>query len=211
MEATTLNSFSSFSNRAFQTDPDRFVKPSEAKVTKAYSLLSAGHSSNIEWYPTPGASCSPSAYVFFINSPPSVLFESAFQRLQTMQDSGFNTSIAKSAAAVSATLAGVYALDEQGKNRSAARELMGFIEAKLRKNALAEINQLLAEADVSCMRSRSMTGLIRSTYRLKDDLPAWTKAYRDSWKQVSKQGKSPEALFVGLPSVMEDAVAAPTK
>lgn len=208
METTIRGLISSIRNKTTYTTPDSFVNFSITKQEQAYSSGHRNIDLTTDWMHTSDSALCPSAYVFFVNSPSSSIFESALQRLQAMHDVEFNSSIAKSAAAVSATLAEVYELDEQGQNRTAARELMAFIEIQLRKNALSETNRLLAEANVACMSSRSMIGLIRSTYRLKDNLPAWDKAYRDSWKEISKQGKTPESLFVGLPNAMEDAVAA---
>lgn len=169
------------------------------------------HGSSTEWFPTPAEALNPPAFHIVVNASTSALFESALQRLQAVQDARFHTSLEKTVAAVSATLAGVYDLDAQGQSRLAAREIMAFVEGRLRKNALSDTNQLLAEADPSSLSSRSMIGLIRSTYRLKKELPAWRKAYRDSWEQVRKLGKNPEALFVGLPSATEDEVASVSK
>lgn len=164
----------------------------------------------MEWLPTPGMTWSPSAY-FFVATPSTSMFDTVLQRLQLIQEAGLHTSMEKSVAAVSAALSGVYALDSQGQNRLAAQEMMIFIESKLRKNALGDANELLAEVDVAKLSSRSMIGLIRSTFRLKKQLPAWEKAYSKSWRQVRKLGKSPEALFVGLPSAEGVEVAAAAK
>ena len=159
-----------------------------------------------EWMPAPGGAVNPapSAYYCVITASVSAVVESVFQKFQALDDVRFSTAIEKSASLVAATLAGVYALDKQGYNRSAAREIMIYVESNLRRNALSETNQLLCEADVSNLSSRSMIGLIRATHRLKKELPAWDKVYRDSWHQVRKLGKTPETLFVGLPSVTED-------
>lgn len=101
--------------------------------------------------------------------------------------------------AVQNVLVNTYKLDEGGFGRLAAQEVMLFVEKNLRRNGLTEANRLLELADTSKLSSRSLIGLIRSTARLKDKLPAWKSAYLKSREEVSKQGKNPDALFVGLP------------
>lgn len=120
------------------------------------------------------------------------------------REASMETSIEKSAVAVRSVLRSVYELDDAGFGRSAAQEVMLFVEVNLRRNGLAEANRLLEMADTSRLSSRSMIGLIRSTSRLRDSLPAWPKAYRSSRRQVSKLGKNPDALFIGLPVESDD-------
>lgn len=215
MFATTVNVESPFKSRTVSAAKDSRVDyvPTVRATNRALTIgefpNEPHHRSSCvgtEWMPAPGGAVNPapSAYYCVITTSVSAVVESVFQRLQAMDDVRFSTAIEKSAALVAATLAGVYALDKQGHNRSAAREIMIYVESNLRRNALSETNQLLCEADVSSLSSRSMIGLIRATYRLKKELPAWDKVYRNSWHQVRKLGKTPETLFVGLPSVTED-------
>ena len=168
----------------------------------------AGRYDNTSWLPQPGSFINPPACVFaVVAAAPTSIFQSALQRLQVAQEADLYTSAEKNFAAISATLDGVYELDAIGQSRSAAREIMIFIESRLRKNALADANQLLSTIDVSHLSNRSMIGLIRSSYRVNSNLPAWKKLYRESWNQVSKTGKDPRSLFVGLPSAVDDDVA----
>ena len=142
-----------------------------------------------------------------VNVSTVVNADSRLQWLNAIQATGLHTSIEKSAAAVTATLDEAYLLDKIGQSRTAARSIMVFIEKKLRTHALSDANKLLAEADVSSLSTRSLIGLVRSTYRVNGQLPAWAKLYRASWKRARELGKQPEALFVGLPKVVEEPVA----
>lgn len=172
------------------------------------AIREAGRYENSSWLPQPGSFVNPPACVFsVVAAAPTSIFQSALQRLQVTQEADLYTSAEKNSAAISATLEGVYELEDIGEYRSAAREIMIFIESRLRRNALADANQLLCTIDVSHLSNRSMIGLIRSSYRVKAKLPAWKKLYRESWDQVSKTGKDPKSLFVGLPSAVDDDVA----
>ena len=111
-----------------------------------------------------------------------------------------SSSKENSESSIRTALNGIYDLDAQGQNRTAARELLVFIEEKLQKRNLSVANNLLAKVDVNHLSSRSMIGLIRSTYRVRKDLPAWNVTFEKSWHQVEKLGKSPKSLFIGLPS-----------
>ncbi|MBI2725015.1 MAG: hypothetical protein HYX42_02075 [Polaromonas sp.] len=163
----------------------------------------------MNWTAASDAALEPPAFICVVanSSSTSILFQSALQRLQATQDAELHTAVEKKEAAILATLTGVYELDASGQNRSAAREMMLFIETKLSKNAFSDANQLLADVKVTHLSSRSMIGMIRSTYRVKKSLPAWKKAYRDSWDQVLKLGKNPKTLFIGMPSAVEDDAA----
>lgn len=119
--------------------------------------------------------------------------------LLTVCDAELETSREMVDSAVKRVLVSTYRLDEGGFGRLAAQEVMLFVEKNLRRNGLTATNRLLELADSSKLSSRSLIGLIRSTARLKDRLPAWKKAYLKSREEVAKQGKSPDALFVGLP------------
>lgn len=112
-----------------------------------------------------------------------------------------DTSLEKSDSAVKSVLIGVYELDQAGYGRSAAQEVMLFVERNLKRNCLVEANRILEMADISRLSSRSLIGLIRSTSRLKEQLPAWRQAYINSRKQVSRLGKNPDSLFIGLPTI----------
>lgn len=114
------------------------------------------------------------------------------------------TSLKDADEAVKKVLLYIYHLDEKGYGRSAAQEVMCFVEAKLKRNNLLEANLFLEDADVSRLSSRSLIGMIRSTSRLRDKLPAWQEKYIESRKQVSSLGKNADALFIGLPAVSEE-------
>lgn len=163
-------------------------------------LRSSSPNSSIEVIPVPESVLNPPAFTCVVSpSFTGSIFEVALTRLQALNELKSSSAVDSNWSAVAATLDGVYALDAQGENRSAARGLLVFLEERLQRKNLAEANHLLAKVDVSHLSSRSMIGLVRSTYRAKRYLPAWEKAYEQSWHQVEKLGKSPESLFIGLP------------
>lgn len=166
---------------------------------------------NSPWMPDPGPAWDRQEYCVVGSASTAPFYEVALQQLQAIQSAGLSTSIETGIAAVSAELSAVYALDEQGKNRLAAQKIMILIESKLRKNALYDANRVLIDADVSKLSSRSMIGLIRSTFRVKKQLPAWDKVYSKSWRQVRNSGKNPESLFIGLPRAEGVEVATAVK
>ena len=96
-------------------------------------------------------------------------------------------------------LENAYKLDHAGEGRRAARELMMFIETSLSRRNLTEVERLLNLADVSKLGSHSLSGLIRSTARVREHLPAWSPAYAKAWDAVVQRGRDPGSLFVGLP------------
>ncbi len=96
-----------------------------------------------------------------------------------------------------------YALEEVGRHREAAREVMKSIEDNLHATSLSVANAILADADVRKLSSRSLIGLIRASSRAREALPAWNSAYKRSWIEAKRKNKNPEALFVGLPRPSE--------
>lgn len=146
------------------------------------------------------------AYEWVVASSSTSVFSSHADILKALvaaSDAALETSREKADSAVQSVLINTYKLDEGGFGRLAAQEVMLFVEKNLRRNGLTEANRLLELADASKLSSRSLIGLIRSTARLKDKLPAWRAAYLKSREEVSKQGKNPDALFVGLPKLQE--------
>jgi hypothetical protein len=141
---------------------------------------------------------SPTSLTARTSSPVEVM-----KALLIANDKIFETSREGAVAAVQSTLISVYELDRGGFGRVAAQEVMLFIEKSLRNNKIAEANMLLELADFSKLSSRSLIGLIRSTARLREQLPAWRIAYLNSRKEVEKQGKNPDMLFIGLPTIAE--------
>lgn len=130
-------------------------------------------------------------------------FDVLSQALQLLRESSAartETNLRQTSTVVEAALAVAYDLESRGESRAAARELMAFLEARLQATLLSEPNRLLADADVTRMSSRSLTGLIRSTFLARRRLPAWNGAYARAWKRAQELGRSPESLFVGLPS-----------
>ena len=68
-----------------------------------------------------------------------------------------------------------YSLDHQGMHRAAARAIMQFVEGSLHINELTLCNRLLMVVDIEKLSSRSLLGLIRSTARVRKNLPAWSE------------------------------------
>lgn len=135
------------------------------------------------------------------------LFSDAFQKLASIHMSGLGSSSETSGAAINAELANVYVLENQGTERLAARTMMYLLEAKLKRKSLIAANKLLANADVSKLSSRSMIGMMRSTFRVKKDLPLWPRVYAKSWSRIQDMGENPAELFIGMPSPSEEEIA----
>ncbi len=153
----------------------------------------------------------PPSYEWVAPSSATTVFSSSADLMRALlaaSDAALEVSSENADSAVHSALVSVYELDHAGFGRSAAQEVMLFVEKRLKRNALSETNRLLELADISRLSSRSLVGLVRSTSRLKDRLPAWEKAYLKSREQVSKQGKNPDKLFVGLPKVTSNATKA---
>lgn len=118
-----------------------------------------------------------------------------FFEAETVQSSSLSEATVRlSQAALKLT----YALEEAGHHREAAREVMRFIEDNLHASKLNITNNVLAEANVKRLSSRSLIALIRSSSRASEALPAWHLAYKNSWDEMKRKNKSPEALFVGM-------------
>ena len=146
------------------------------------------------------------AYEWVVPSSSTSLFSAPADMMKALfaiSNAELETSREKAESAVKSVLISAYNLDKDGFGRLAAQEVMLFVEKNLKNNCLAEANRLLELADASKLSSRSLIGLIRSTARLKDRLPAWRTAYLKSREEVTKQGKNPDALFVGLPKLEE--------
>lgn len=131
--------------------------------------------------------------------------------LLSISESQIETSRERADSAVRSVLVSIYELDKNGLGRLAAQEVMLFVEKNIRRNCMTETNRLLELADSSKLSSRSLIGLIRSTSRLKDQLPAWRVAYLHSREQVTRQGKNPDALFIGLPKLDESDASKATR
>lgn len=114
------------------------------------------------------------------------------------QEAAHSTLAARSEAAVTGVLCMAYSLDEMGRGREAARELMYFVEMSLRVDGPVQANNLLANADIEKLGVRSLIGLIRSTARMRELLPAWSNAYMTSRVRAQKLGKNPDSVFIGL-------------
>lgn len=180
------------------------VEPSYPSSGSSPSSFSGAHCYSVSLAPLP-------SYEWVAPSSATTVFSSSADLMRALlaaSDAVLDVSSDKADAVVHSVLISVYELDHAGFGRSAAQEVMCFVEKKLKRNALIETNRLLELADTSRLSSRSLVGLVRSTSRLKDRLPAWEKIYFKSREQVSNQGKNPDALFVGLPKVKSDATKA---
>lgn len=179
---STLNPSLAGGDRAFAVSIDHSVlAPNTLFVNKissppAYSWVIPSNSSTVPIAPTAG-------------------FQHQFI---ASAESASESSVEFSVRMAEQTLENIYGLDESGYGRSAAQEVMVFINKNLKKNCLVEANTLLERANVARMSSRSLIGLIRSTYRARDQLPAWRMAYKKSKAHLALVGRDPDALFIGL-------------
>jgi hypothetical protein len=117
------------------------------------------------------------------------------------------TSIDSGLSIVRNALNKIYELESTEQSQAAARQAIQFIESNLRLGNLQACNQLLNEINENKLSSRSLIGLIRSTFRVKDMLPAWRFAYEKAWNAIARLGKNPEALFLGMSKPRELAIA----
>lgn len=127
------------------------------------------------------------------------IYAKSLQALRAATQERSNSSTTRDASLVSSALTVAYSLESKGEARAASREIMTFLDGCLSSNSLVEPNRLLSEADVEKMSSRSLIGLIRSTFVARDHLPAWDGAYTRAWHRAQSLGKNPESLFLGLP------------
>lgn len=174
-------------------------EPSRAHVRDKdkYKYFSVSFDSALPVAPRP-------AYEWVVPSSSTSLFCARTDMLKVFlvaNNAELETSREMVDSAVRGVLLSVYNLDHRGFGRLAAQEVMLFVEKSLRRNGLTEANTLLELADASKLSSRSLIGLIRSTARLKDRLPAWKNAYLKSRVEVTKAGKNPDTLFIGLPKI----------
>lgn len=95
----------------------------------------------------------------------------------------------------------LYVLDASGAQRLAAREAMSCVEDALIANDLAKVNKLLECVDVARLTSRTLIGLVRSTYRVSEYLASWDGLYKAAWKRLVELDQSPEMAFIGLPKL----------
>lgn len=131
---------------------------------------------------------------------PSVVTSAAFVGIDCtiiVVSQSLNANVVSSA--VSAALDQIYALEMLAEPRAASRLLMGWIEGNNKTGDFGGANDMLMNADLRRFSSRSLMGLIRSTYRMREMLPAWSKTYYSAWVEVDKKGKKPQDIFIGLP------------
>ncbi|MBK6006870.1 hypothetical protein JJB11_12285 [Ramlibacter ginsenosidimutans] len=136
------------------------------------------------------------------------VFSESLRLLRAAHAARSSTSMDEESRVVDAALSVARTLDSRGESRAAAREIMSFVEDCLWFRAIYEPNQLLMKADIDTMSSRTLIGLIRSTYVARKRLPAWNRAYAKAWLRAKQLGVAPEALFVGMPKPHIDAAHA---
>lgn len=118
-----------------------------------------------------------------------------------------STALEVVVANIEAKLDAVYAFDAAGRGRIAAREVMTIVENAFDEHDLEKVNKVLEHSDVSRMSSRSLIGLVRSTFRARHLLPAWKFFYIKAWNQFSSLEITAEAAFIGMPSPYEGKIA----
>lgn len=137
--------------------------------------------------------------MFVVEAPTSIVDHVHAAGLTLRNHAATDPSVARKA--VRNSLQGVYDLEGAGAHRQAAREMMRTLEGNLKKNALDLANMVLVEVDYSKVSSRTLSGMIRSTFRVNNLLPAWNESYSKAWHTVEASGKSPNSTFVGLPKI----------
>lgn len=132
------------------------------------------------------------------------VFDITTASLRTKGESSSSSALEAEYEDSSHRLALIYSLEKEGLQRQAAREAMLTVETRLQRNSLHSVNEFLRVADTSILSARTLVGIIRSTHRVSQHLPAWDASYQRSWKRAKELGKSPEALFIGLPKVGDE-------
>jgi hypothetical protein len=138
------------------------------------------------------------------------VFTKTLQTLRHATEMRSSSSENKDMAVISSALTVIYQLENHGEERAAAREIMAFLENYLSTQSINEPNRLLAEANIENMSSRSLIGLIRSTFFARNKLRAWDRAYARAWARTEKLGKNPASLFIGMPKPSESRHAETT-
>lgn len=90
--------------------------------------------------------------------------------------------------------------ESRGEHRSAAKEVLDFIERNFASKNMSANNELLdAIADGEASLSPwPLVALIRSTSRKRDELPAWRKAVLTARATLAKKGSDPDRLLAGV-------------
>ncbi len=150
------------------------------------------------------------AFVAYAPSTEDVL-TNALRSISQLAEARSVSEASAASSAVRAALLVAYSLERKSLSRAAAKGLMRFVESNAKVNCLAATNGLLVELDTNRLSSRAITGVVRATARMQKLLPAWDKTYARAWVAISAQGKSPQAMFVGMDKPAESDIVAGTK
>jgi len=89
------------------------------------------------------------------------------------------------------------ALENNIPHRKAGKWLMGMIESALGADDLKLVDMILRYADPDGMSSWSVNAMLRSTYRARHFLPAWSSALKRAQIKLAER-EDAKGLFVGL-------------
>lgn len=95
-------------------------------------------------------------------------------------------------------LEAVYELEQLGQPRAASIELVKHIEKLINVGAVAQLNMLFEQIDLSDLTAHSLVMLVRSTARINKQIPLWQSTYERAWIRTGALGHDPKKLFVGL-------------
>jgi hypothetical protein len=163
-----------------------------------YSMRAKAHGSSALFPDSTFADFHEACIVKFVNPPQSVIEMALARLVETLQSTNTSTATGAALQATSQLLEHVYQLDRSGLHRQAAREVMRGVETSLHKNSLEQANELLRTVDVNSASPRTLSALLRASYRARGLLPSWNSSYKRSWQYLKKAGKSPEKLFIGM-------------
>lgn len=92
----------------------------------------------------------------------------------------------------------LYALEEAGKHREAAKLIFEFIESNFASLSLDKINSLIEMISLERLSEWSIVGIVRSTYRARHVLGLWKNLYQNARRELHSKGHDANKLLIGI-------------
>lgn len=99
---------------------------------------------------------------------------------------------------ISKLLTSVSLLEGQGCARMASRLSMRFIEQSFKNHDLEKVNRLLRIIEPQKYQEQVIVGVLRSTFRARKLLPAWSSLLSKSKQSLEQRGADVGGLLIGL-------------
>lgn len=102
-------------------------------------------------------------------------------------------------------LAEIYRLDVQAAsvarlNRKVLRRVIDLIEDQIDESDFISLNALLRRVDPQKLRKASLVSFLRTSFRVRRHLPAWTRLYSQTWITLDARGDDAAHALRGLTS-----------